>query len=199
MFVCLPRERLNFPPEQPGRSCRQRGTCLNPLICRLWAEPLSLKAEYYWCYNKTYEITHANATLSACVCRLRWQRPTRRSSVNIPITQQPRQNTNRRPEEADRLPGWHPQVALSHLLLLFCVRECGLSVLCPFLQREGGNQLLKTNTLSEQMTWWGDTWGSGATHVTWNRSAAVSALQRLRCLKKKSIWRMLKQRWESLI
>lgn len=68
MFVCLPRKRLNFPPEQPGRSCRQRGTCLNPLICRLWAEPLSLKAEYYWCYNKTYEITHANVTLSACVC-----------------------------------------------------------------------------------------------------------------------------------
>lgn len=80
-------------------------------------ELLSLKVQYNWCCNKTYEMTHAKVT-RVCVYCLRWQRPARRSSANIPVTQQPWQNTNRRPEEADCIPGRHPQVALSlHLLL----------------------------------------------------------------------------------
>ena len=48
--------------------------------------------------------------ICVCVQCLRWQRQTRWSSVNVSITQQPWQNTTRRPAQAHSLPGYYSQV-----------------------------------------------------------------------------------------
>lgn len=99
-------------------------------------ELLSLKVQYNWCCNKTYEMTHAKVT-RVCVCIASGGRDRRGGPV---LTFPSRSNHDRiRTDDLRRLIAYLAGIPRLHFhYIYFCMRECGLSVLCFLLQRKGG-------------------------------------------------------------